>query len=94
MHALFIEVDADDSVLERARRELPNTVVAAARSFGAQAGFWLAPQGGRGISITVFDTEEEARKVADMFTPGQPPPGGIEEVTVRTAEIREVIAHL
>jgi hypothetical protein len=94
MHALFIEVDADESVLEQARRELPNTVVPMARTSGAQAGYWLAPHGGRGISVTVYDTAEEAEKVAEMFSPGQPPPGGICEITVRTAEVREVIASL
>ena len=94
MHAVFIEVDADESVLEEAKRELPKTVVPMARSHGAQAGYWLAPQNGRGISVTVYGTAEEAQKVAGMFTPGQPPPGGISEVIVRTAEVREVIAAL
>jgi hypothetical protein len=94
MYALFIEVDADESLLEQARRELPNTVVPMARTQGAQAGYWLAPKGGRGISVTVYSTAEEAQKVADMFTVGQPPPGGISEVIVRTAEVREVIASL
>lgn len=94
MHAVFIEVDADESVIDLARRELPNTVVPMARSHGAQAGYWLAPSGGRGISISVYDTAEEAEKVASMFVVGQPPPGGISEVVVRTAEVREVLAHL
>jgi hypothetical protein len=94
MHAVFIEVDADESVLEEARRELPKTVVPMAQSQGAQAGYWLAPRNGRGISVTVYDTEEEAEKVAAMFTPGQPPPGAMMQVTVRTAEVREVIASI
>lgn len=94
MHALFIEVDADESLIPQARRELPDTVVPMVRSHGAQAGYWLAPQGGRGVSVTVYDTAEEAQKVAGMFTPGQPPPGTIPGVVVRTVEVREVLAHL
>ena len=53
MYAVFIEVNADDSHLEAARRELPHPVVPMGQQAGAKAGYWLAPQGGRGVAATV-----------------------------------------
>ncbi len=53
----------------------------------------LAPQGGRGVAIILFDTEEEARNAAAMFRVGEPPmPGAPEGVTIKTVEVREVLA--
>ena len=93
MYAVFIEVNADESHTERARKLLPETVAPGARDAGAKAGYWLAPQGGRGISVVVFDDEATARKAAGQFTVGEPV-GIVEGVTVRTVEIREVLAHV
>jgi hypothetical protein len=93
MHAVFIEVDADESQTDAAREMLPKVAVPRARERGAKGGYWLAPKGGRGLSVVVFDTEEEARKVASEFHVGEPPmpdaPGGVK---VRTVEVREVLA--
>ena len=44
-----------------------------AREAGAKAGYWLAPQNGRGVSIVVYETEDEARAVAARTEPGKPP---------------------
>lgn len=93
MFAVFIEVNAEDSHIDAAREALPERVAPMARESGAKAGYWLAPQGGRGVSMTVYETEEEARKVADQFTIGaetEVVPG----VTFRTVEVREVLAHV
>jgi hypothetical protein len=94
-YALFVEVNADDSHVEFAREFLNREAVPGARAAGAQAGYWLAPFDGRGVSVVVFDSEDQARQVAERFQVGQPPadeaPPG---VTVRTVEIREVIAAL
>ena len=95
MYGVFVEVNADDSQIEAAREFLPRVAVSRARESGARAGYWLAPLGGRGVSIVVFETEDMARQVADRFQVGQPPapdaPGG---VTVKTVEVREVLASL
>src|SRR5437879_3346492 len=61
MYALFTEVNADESNTEAGREFLPEYAVTAARDNGAKGGYWLAPQGGRGVAIVVFDTEAEAR---------------------------------
>jgi hypothetical protein len=95
MHALFVEVNADDSHVEQAREFLNRVAAPGARASGAKGGFWLAPAGGRGVSITVYETESEARKLAKMFHVGQPPSDELPaEITVRTVEVREVLASV
>jgi hypothetical protein len=95
MYAVFVEVNADESHIETARQFLPQTAVPSAREHGARGGYWLAPQGGRGVTVVVFDTEEAARQAASQFRVGEPPmanaPAG---VTVKTVEVREVLAAL
>jgi hypothetical protein len=95
MHAVFIEVNADESHVEAARESLRSRAVPMARDTGARAGFWLAPSGGRGVSVVVFDDEAAANAVASRFRVGEPPmsdaPAG---VTVKTVEVREVLAAL
>lgn len=94
MYAVFVEVDADASVDDQARKILQETIVPMARDAGAQAGYWLSAQGGRGISVTVFDAEETARRQADRLKVGEAPPGAPPGVTFRTVEVREVLASL
>jgi hypothetical protein len=95
MYAVFVEVNADESHVEAAREFLPQRAAPMARDRGAKGGHWLAPQNGRGVSIVVFETEEEARTAAAMFRVGQPPmPGAPEGVTVTTVEVREVLASV
>jgi hypothetical protein len=66
-----------------------------AREHGAKGGYWLAPQNGRGVAVVVFDTEDEARKAAAQFTVGQPPmPNAPAGVTIKTVEVREVLASV
>ncbi len=95
MYALFLEVDADESHIEAAREFIPKSAVPMAQQAGAKAGYWLAPQNGRGVNVLVFDTEDEARAVAARFEVGKPPmPDAPAGVTVKTVEVREVIASV
>ena len=95
MYAVFVEVNADESITETARDYLNKNVGPRASERGAKAGYWLAPKGGRGVSIVVFDTEEAAQQVASILQVGQPPQEGAPEgITVRTVEVREVIASV
>ena len=95
MYALFTEVNADESHIEAARDFLPKAAVPMAREAGAKAGYWLAPQNGRGVNVLVFDTEDEARTVAARFEVGKPPmPDAPAGVTVKTVEVREVIGSV
>jgi hypothetical protein len=94
MYALFIEVNANDSHVEQARKALPEMAVPAAKEMGAVSGYWLAPGGSdRGISVALFNSEQEAEKAATQFTVGGQA-GPVEGVTVRTVEVREVLAQL
>jgi hypothetical protein len=74
---------------------LPQRAAPTAREGGAKGGYWLAPQSGRGVATVVFETEEEARAAAAMFRVGEPPmPDAPEGVTVKTVEVREVLASV
>jgi hypothetical protein len=95
MYAVFIEVNANESHTEAGREVLNKHAVPGAREQGAKAAYWLAPQGDRGVSIVVFETEDEARKAAAMFQTGEAPmPDAPEGVTVTTVEVREVLASI
>jgi hypothetical protein len=92
---MFTEVNADESTIDQARDLLQNFAAPRAREWGAKGGYWLAPVGGRGVSVIVFETEEEARKAADNFEIGKPPmPNAPAGVTMRTVEVREVLANV
>ncbi len=95
MYAVFTEVNANESHVDAAREVLPQRAAPMARERGAKGGYWLAPQAGRGVSIVVFETEDEARTAAAMFHVGEPPmPDAPEGVTVTTVEVREVLAAI
>jgi hypothetical protein len=95
MHAVFVEVDVpDDTSVEEARKRLQEDAAPMAREAGARAGYWLGPQGGRGVSVVVFDSQEEAEKVAEQMHVGQAPHHAPPGVTFRTVEVREILASL
>jgi hypothetical protein len=95
MYAVFAEVDAEESVTEAGRDFLNRVIAPMAREQGAAAGYWLAPAAGRGVAVIVFDTEDKAREAAGMMPVGKPPhPEAPEGVTLRTVEVREVLASV
>ena len=97
MHAMFIEVDnphADEAGLAAARTALNQNAVPMSREMGATGGYWLAPQGGRGVAVVLFDTEDAAQQAAGRMQVGQAPPGAPPGVIFRTVEVREVLAKL
>ncbi len=95
MYAIFVEVNATEANSEAAREFLPRVAVPRAREGGAKSGYWLEAQGGRGVSMVVFETEDQARNAAANLRVGEPPmPDAPEGVTVKTVEVREVLAAL
>jgi hypothetical protein len=95
MYAVFTEVNAEESHKEAGREMLNRVAAPGAKAAGAKGGYWLEPQNGRGLSVVVFETEAEARAVADRFEVGKPPdPQAPEGVTVKTVEVREVLASV
>ena len=95
MHAVFVEVDVEDGFsVDQGRKHLQENAPPMAREAGARAAYWLAPQGGRGISVAVFDSKDDAEQLASRFHIGEAPPGAPPGITFRTVEVREVLANL
>jgi quinol monooxygenase YgiN len=95
MYAVFVEVNANESHVAEARKRLPEQAAPSAREHGAIGGYWLAPEDGRGVSIVVFETEDQARQAASMFKVGEPPMQDAPEgVTIRSVSVREVLASV
>ena len=94
MYAVFVEVSAEARSNDQARQVIEGSAVPLARDAGARAGYWLGAQGGRGVSVTVFDSEQAARRQADQLKVGEVPPGAPPGVTFRAVEVREVLASL
>jgi hypothetical protein len=96
MYATFVEINTRESDLNAARETLLSSAVPRARESGARAAYWLAPSAGRSITIVVFDSEESAQGLAARFEVGQPPAAapGAPPATVRSVEVREVLASL
>lgn len=95
MHAVFVEVDVQDGVsVDEARKRLQENAPRMARQAGARAGYWLHPQNGRGVSLVVFDSEDEAQKLASHFHVGEAPLNAPAGITFRTVEVREILASM
>ena len=89
MYAALVSVTIDPEVQEAAKSELTTEVVPmVAKAPGFIAGYWLEPKDGRGFSIVVFESEEQARQTAPPAG-ATPMPG----VTVDSVEFRGVAAH-
>ena len=89
MYAVVVRVTVSD--VERSRQQLNDVVVPRAKQApGFHAGFWTAPPGGsgQGLSMLVFDSEENAQQAAQMIQGGPFPDG----VRLQELEVREVVA--
>jgi hypothetical protein len=86
MYATLATVTISD--YEHARRTLHDDVLPTITDVpGFVSGYWLAPVDGQGTEILVFETEAEARAMAEQM-----PSGRVvnEYVTVVSVEVREV----
>jgi len=89
MYAALVSVTIDAGKEDEARQVLTEQIVPMVKaSPGFVAAYWMEPQGGKGWSIAIFDTEENARATAPPA--GTRPPGA--PVTVDYVEFREIIA--
>jgi hypothetical protein len=88
MHAVVVRVTVHD--VETAQKALQEQVVPRAQqSPGFVAGYWTR-SAGQGLSMIVFDSEEDARQAADAVQANMPP-GDV--VTLEGVEVREVVAN-
>jgi hypothetical protein len=86
MYATLATVTISD--YEHARRILHDDVLPTITDIpGFVSGYWLAPIDGRGTEVLVFETEAEARAMAEQMPPGR---RVNEYITVESVEVREV----
>jgi hypothetical protein len=90
MHAVVgqvsIESGREDESIEFLKA---NVLPMVKQSPGLISGFWMAPQGGQGVAVVLYETEEAARSAAEMAMKAPRP----EYVTPRF-EVREVVAQI
>ena len=91
MHAVLIEVDVGAVQRDAGLQGLREQIVPVIKSLpGFRSGTWLTGNDeGKGLSLTVWDSEEHARAMAERFGPGSSPQQG---AMVARCEIREVAA--
>jgi hypothetical protein len=89
MHAVVVNVNIED--FEQAHQVLVDEIIPMVKSApGFVAGYWLGPEDGQGLSVVVFDSEEQARDMAKTVEVGAEPS---EFVTVTSMTVREVVGH-
>jgi hypothetical protein len=87
MHAIIVDVSIGD--VEKAQRELhERTVPAVSQAPGFVSGYWIEHGEGKGHSVVVFETEEQATAMADGVRSNAP-----EAVTVENVSVHQVVAH-
>lgn len=88
MHAVLIEVVPGSILSKASRPSVSRSCPQSARYVGFQSGTWLTGGvDGKGLSLTLWNSEENARGMAERFGPGSSPSASI----VRF-ELREVAA--
>jgi hypothetical protein len=89
MYAALIEVDVAGVDPEQGITVLREQIVPAIRSLpGFRSGTWLTGgPDGTGLSLTVWETEEQAQAMADRFGPGSNPMAG---ASIARCEVRQV----
>jgi hypothetical protein len=91
MYAVLIEVDVAGVDPAEGLWALQEQIVPAIRHLpGFQSGTWLTSnEDGRGLSLTLWDTDQHARAMAERFGPGSSPTAS---ASVVRCEIRNVAA--
>ena len=88
MHAVVVRVNIND--FDRGRQFLTEEVVPRVKQApGFVAGYWTrSSSDNKGLSMVVFDTEDQANAAKAMIEQGPPNP---DAVTLDGVEVREVI---
>ena len=91
MYAVLIEVDVAGVDPEAGVRGLREQIVPMIRALpGFRSGTWLTGgTGGRGLSLTVWETEAQARVMTERFGIGSSPQA---DASITRCELREVAA--
>ena len=87
MHAVVVTVTISD--YESARQQLQERVIPNVKQMpGFVGGYWLAPKESKGLSIGVFESEEQANAMAAQLRDGAFPVP--DSVTFESVDVREV----
>lgn len=93
MHAVFVEINGNQSLDDQARQIILDKVAPTVREAGALAGYWLTTlPDNRAIAVVFFDSEGDARKMAAQLVPGEPTE--VPTCTYRSVEVQEVLVAL
>lgn len=89
MRAVLIEINVEGVDPQAGLEGLRSQLVPAIKAMpGFQSGTWLTGnEHGRGLSLTIWDTDEHAQAFAEHFGPGASPQAG---AAVERCELREV----
>jgi heme-degrading monooxygenase HmoA len=91
MHAVITQVSIQSGHEEESLEHLRTNVIPRVKEApGVVAGYWVAPKDGHGMAVTVWESEEAARKSIEMAQSAPRP----DSVTFDSFEVGEVIAHV
>lgn len=92
MHAVVVTVEIDPGHEDEAKAFLNNEVLPAMKNIpGLSGGYWLASdETGEGVTVLLFDTEQQARGVAD----GLPSAPRAQFASLQSVSVREVVGQL
>ncbi len=92
MYAVLVTVQLNRALSdEEAAEYLQTNVLPRARQQpGVVSGYWLAPEGGQGLSIRLFENEAAAQAAAADLRNAPSP----DFLTLASVEVRKVIAQL
>ena len=89
MHAVVVTVTIND--FDRGVEMLKDRIVpAVSQAPGFVAGYWTRSEDNRGMSLIAVESEDAARKIAEMIQSQEGPQG--DAVTLEGVEVREVVA--
>jgi hypothetical protein len=88
VHANVVFVNVDASQADPARRGLHKQVIPRiSQTAGFVAGYWLEPLDGKGISVTLWESEQAAREAADLIQPDSSSTTGVKIDRIETREV-------
>jgi hypothetical protein len=91
MHAVIGIVSIQAGREEEAAEDLKtNALPAIKQAPGVIAGYFVAPQDGKGMGFTLYETEDNARAAVEMARNAPLPEG----VSFDSIDVREVVAQL
>jgi hypothetical protein len=67
MHAVLMTVEIEAVEIDGAQKSLREEIIPMVSAApGFVAGYWLEPRDGQGVSLVVFESEEQARQTASV----------------------------